>query len=510
MEAKDAVQETAVALESLTKSLNKLRILSSKSRTRLTDAAVHAILRWLDPLEYHLVAPLVCKQWRNCIRRGDTGGWKPRVVLLNLRIVLGTPNAHAHDDDQEKEGNVSAVARKPQTLITQPAPLNHWTVLPSQYCKATQTCMAGEGMVVQTTLENTPRDPEKVAEFLNGILAMLIKRVRWWCNRTDGSSTAGACNPLTNAPNVSLVPWQVTIMDALKGDQKLAFGEILARFSPRVVEVHQPPSDILTHVLKAGAPVQVLKLAGVASDNIPDFVQIRQLSELVCLELSGRPSDQAATSANTNSTASVSIDDHLMSLKDAKTLRDLSIDGLYPAPADKFQTFVDIVVPQLIDLKTLYIDKLSQRQSSHEKTGIDPIVLAKLVNHPNLENIFCLKDLTEEFLQALEKLPKGEPSRSLRSVFVFYESSTRESLHKNLKLLAKAFPHIRRLSLNLNQSISAHDVLATLEEAKAWPGLDWRDVVVEQIALNVNEIAQWVRGNLTDDTGFKIRWKGLR
>ncbi|KAJ3159546.1 hypothetical protein HDU86_001555 [Geranomyces michiganensis] len=528
----EAAQQVVSATDNLTEALAKLAVTSEPGRLVLTDSVVIAILRWLEPLEYHVVAPLVNKQWRRCIRRDGRSGWKPRVVLLNLRVVLPdhqTAGAPQHPPVADIE------LPKPKILITHPAPLDHWTVLPEEYAQATQTRMAGEGISVQTTLENAPRDPDRVREFLNGVLAMLIRRVRWWCERMDalepsGNQVASSVCPseysdedgdaeeddarLANAPNVSLVPWQVTLIGCGKKAGNLdALSDLLAGFAPHVVEMHQPPENILNHLVAAStAPIHVLKLTGIGKDDLPDLTRIGQLQNLVCLELSGRtdvgPTTPLSDVAHAN---------HFCPLAElAGSLRELRIGCGYPIPQDQYRSLVQHVLLKLTSLRILFIDKLLQESPAAAAigtlpaVGVDPALLAKLIFLPHLEELYCLKNITPEFFAAVGTPPR--PAPVLRTLSVYYESLTSpDDLRAALVLFAKHFPYVTRLSLNLNLALSARQVLDVLAEAKKWPGLDWKDVVIEQIPMTVQNIALWGRLNIAESSsGFAIRWKGVR
>ncbi|KAJ3145840.1 hypothetical protein HDU89_006892 [Geranomyces variabilis] len=526
----DAAHAAAKAADDLSEALTRLALTRAPRRVVMTDDAIDKILRWLPPLEYHVVAPLVSKQWRRCIRRAKSGGgWKPRVVLLNLRILH--PDHAAETLNHAADGSELP---KPKILITHPAPLNYWTVLPEEFCEATQTRMAGEGISVQTTLENAPRDPERVREFLNGVLAMLIRRVRWWCERTDALEPSGDkvgssvrsddaadddsdedARRLANAPNISLIPWQVTLVGSGKQAGNLdELSDLIANFAPRVVELSQPPPNILDHLVTANAPIHILKLTGVEQDNMPDLTRIGQLRDLVCLELSGGP----VTEQPPSPPAEDALANHLLPLAGlAGTLRELRIGCGYPIPTDHFRSFVQQVLVKLTSLRILYVDKLVQQKpagaavpgTAAVTVGAEPALLAQLVYLCNLTELYCLKDLTPEFFAAVG--PPPSPVPELRTLSVFYESlTTPEALHAVLVLFAKHFPYLTRLSLNLNKSLSARQVLDVLTPAKQWLGLEWKHVVVEQIPMGVQDIALWGRLNIADSPGFGIRWKGLR
>ncbi|KAJ3180495.1 hypothetical protein HDU87_002004 [Geranomyces variabilis] len=526
----DAAHAAAKATDELSDALTRLSLTRAPRRVVMTDDALNKILRWLPPLEYHVVAPLVSKQWRRCIRRATNGrGWKSRVVLLNLRILL--PDHAAETLSQADDGSELP---KPKILITHPAPLNYWTVLPEEFCEATQTRMAGEGISVQTTLRKAPRDPERVREFLNGVLAMLIRRVRWWCERTDALEPSGdkvgssvrsdeegdgdsdeEDARLANAPNISLIPWQVTLVGSGKQAGNVdELSDLLAGFAPRVVELSQPPTNILDHLVTANAPIHILKLTGVGWDDMPNLARIGQFRDLRCLELSGRPvADQPPLAP-----AEDALVNHLLPLAElAGTLRELRIGCGYPIPTDKFRSFVQQVLVKLTSLRILYVDKLVQQKptgaalsgTAAVTVGAEPALLAQLIYLPNLTELYCLKDLTPEFFAAVG--PPPNPVPELRTLSVFYELlTTPEDLHAVLVLFAKHFPYLNRLSLNLNKSLSARQVLDVLAPAKQWLGLEWKHVVVEQIPMGVHDIALWGRLNLGDSRGFGIRWKGVR
>ncbi|KAI8819696.1 uncharacterized protein EV422DRAFT_568657 [Fimicolochytrium jonesii] len=209
-------------MDPVTEDLASLSLQSSLPRSTrpnpLPCPLIRRIVSFLGPLEYHLVAPLVCKQWHRCIRRrkheGDVWVWNPRVVLVNLVLVPEAVRESDEDEDKGKprvgvvgeEGNgasdegsdgntkdantkdasrTTRTTRRRQkrlakTLIERPAPLLHWTYLPKEIRDATQATVAGEGMVVQVGLESVPGDEAELREFLNGLLAMLMYRARAW------------------------------------------------------------------------------------------------------------------------------------------------------------------------------------------------------------------------------------------------------------------------------------------------------------------------------------------
>ncbi|KAJ3006760.1 hypothetical protein HKX48_009486 [Thoreauomyces humboldtii] len=498
--------DAANALEALSTALSGLR-LTRKGPATIPDAAIQRILHFTEPFTFHLVAPLVNRQWRRCARRiapalrgaeekedieGSSeedehrGGWAPRVVMMDLRIVGGGGEGGA------------------RTLMEVPRPFaNGWREIESTFHSATGTRWSGEGLTVQVPIDAAPMDSTGATTFLNGVLGMLLLRIGWWTTRTEEEARRlGRWS--VRPPNVSVVPCQITVEEGVDGDR---VGKVLQALRPRCIEVHHGGiGDVVGLFADRCEGVERLSISGVGSQGL-DFKRVGELKRLVALEIDGkRPVAPSATKPAEITTDSKPVSppsNHLAPLSSVgQTLQELRIGGRYPLPNADHSAFLELLVglPKLLILHT---DVLTCR-ASQEGHGVDPKLLASLFHTP-LTELYCLNDPTPEFYSALPEVPA-----SLETLSIFHTNPTMDSLRDSFGLLRKHFPNVLVLRVNCNLKITAADILPVLIEAKKWEDCRWRNVLVEQVPVKVEDVSGWARCNLSDERGFKIRWRGVR
>ncbi|KND02627.1 uncharacterized protein SPPG_01716 [Spizellomyces punctatus DAOM BR117] len=454
----NAAIDVVHALESLSTSLTNLHVSSPSAKcTVLSDDALYALLRWLDPLEYHVIAPLVCKQWWRCVRMNKDGTWRPRVVLMNLVLWTGE-GASAGQWKEQCSKAKKQVQSVPKTTITRPLPLEYWTVLPKSYAETTGSCMAGEGVTVCTTVEHVPVDRTQLGEYLNAILGMLLMRVNW----------SHPLDDTRRVPNVSIVPWQITLPQGLSPRFKEQFVTLLKDMCPRVVEMHFPPRDVVEWLTPVAEDLWVLRLGNIRKEDPVEWDNIGKFTVLKRLEINGAANEPKDTAKSEINLAALSLLSHLCELH-------IGPNYALPDPA--------ILLP-LTSLRILSIPP---------QTPCTPDLVLLL---KTLDTLYGLTDPTPSFWTAVP------PSPPLTLLSIVLTDPTLDTLRETLGSLS-VFPRLKFVTIK-PANLTSDGVLGVLKEFRGV--LKVLGVRIEGVAMRVKDVGDWAAFNLVEE-GFKVRWK---
>ncbi|KAJ3088111.1 hypothetical protein HDU96_004242, partial [Phlyctochytrium bullatum] len=189
----------------------------SGSERLCTELQIHqAIANNMDPADFHLVAPLVSRAWRDHVRS------RPRPVLLNLRLVVS---------GREKPPQLAPSQPGPVPVrLTRPVPTQNYNDLPERYARVVgRRC--GEYMTATCDFEAFPGSVEGVKAFLLQVVAA----VRGWLPGKTGGAGDGERKEIECAKNkVVVIPMEIQVSGAqLKTPVDLEkFSKILAILDP--------------------------------------------------------------------------------------------------------------------------------------------------------------------------------------------------------------------------------------------------------------------------------------
>ncbi|KAJ3413460.1 hypothetical protein HDV05_008029 [Chytridiales sp. JEL 0842] len=238
----------------------------------------HRILSYLDPYTLNRVATLVCKPWHTFIRS------RPRIVLLNLRVIITDKDPNAPTGFQPlnvcdvslpplqhhfplPEPPKTTTNDKPQAYfktgckkcvsnvrLSHPTPLESFCRVPERYHDRLGGFQyAGEGLVVTTTWDMAPDSCKSLCAFLQTLHSIVSKWLPTTTPRNRTNNTNTALQQGGGKDLLALIPWEIQLTPA--GRSRLEtpvelerLGRVFGVYSPRVVKYAFPP-PILMHLL---------------------------------------------------------------------------------------------------------------------------------------------------------------------------------------------------------------------------------------------------------------------
>ncbi|KAJ3330486.1 hypothetical protein HDU76_005565 [Blyttiomyces sp. JEL0837] len=195
------------------------------SSAPLPTTFLDKILGFLQPSEFHLLAPSVCRRWHQLIRSNH-----PRVILLNLRLV-GNPESADEKPNNAGQSNHGYVS------IRRPAPLDSFSLIPAALQSRFGTTFAGEGVVVTCDFKFVPESLDGLKELVGGIEEKVRKFL---------GGNAGVLKQ-----TVHVLPWEVQLSGNHNLDQPEELSKlmkVLTYLDTHVLKMAFPPS-VLPHIL---------------------------------------------------------------------------------------------------------------------------------------------------------------------------------------------------------------------------------------------------------------------
>ncbi|KAJ3284406.1 hypothetical protein HK104_009969 [Borealophlyctis nickersoniae] len=480
---------TEEALSALTENLNSVSLIDDQAffidSTKLPDKVLLGIFNRLDPHDYHRVAPRVCRRFHKLIRLNPTTKLpNPRVILLNVHLLVPKTPTPA--------GPAIGSGR---CRCTPPLPLDTWTPLPTCYVDATQVRTAGEGLVVQANFDRVPVDRAGLAGFLNCTLAALVGRLP----RSDSHS-----------PNVSVVPWEVTVLSPLRSDEdKVRLAAILARLSPRVVTIVSPPPDVMSLLPPS--------IVAVRLENILrrlDFAPVERLENLAKLEIDGplggiegqsdsdSDSDVSITPATVNGAPTC----HLAPLATRKsTLQTLRIGQWYPL------TSYTTLIPTLCKMSNLHLLHIKGLYQGDQI----PSDLANLFcSLTTLREFDAISDVDQAFWDAVkDRLAKANTQLSIRRLVLEYTEPSIDVISAAIRSVSTLVPSCLQLMFRLHgngKEVETDAVLEVLEEIRKSGRRGLRNVVIRGVTLPLGDIPKIAEFNFrAPGGGVTVSFRGV-
>ncbi|KAJ3108298.1 hypothetical protein HDU96_007553 [Phlyctochytrium bullatum] len=247
-----ATDRTSHAREDL-KNYYLARITQWPFKFKASDRIQQTILANMDPFEFHRLAPLVSKSWRNYVRN------RPRPVALTLRLVVSPSRVNAVAETTNGVPDEAHAAKSVMTL-TRPAPTLSFTPLPERYAKLLGA-FAGEHTVATCDFDSFPATVDGVKAFFIHVTALL----RNWAD------TPSALDKHIN--QIAVVPLELQLSGAQLVEpldlEKLS--KIIAILDPRVVKISRPPA-IIFHLLSPN--IETLHLTVFPRDEPIDFTPL--------------------------------------------------------------------------------------------------------------------------------------------------------------------------------------------------------------------------------------------
>ncbi|KAI9357018.1 hypothetical protein DFJ73DRAFT_821849 [Zopfochytrium polystomum] len=472
--------------------------------------AQDSVLAHLAPPELLLLAPLVCKRWRRAVR----SSLSPRVVLLNLRLIVSAPknrgaaaaascgppppaapdNSNNADGPGLPPGNLhllnDGLADRPSArasaiasvTIQRPAPLDAFCFIPADTAARLglrPLAAAGEGTVVTCKFEDVPTTVEGLQAFLDAIKTVL----RGWL-----PSKALFPDDEDESRRIVLVPWEVQISghDSITAPEDLqSLARLLAFFNPSIFKIAFPP-PILLHLLPPG--IQVLHLFTCRQHIDPiDFSPLRQLA-------SGQPSngprfgsslvrlvlDSPLDPVETDNKGYVDAED----LEDlrflAPTLKELGVGGYFPLT--NYRELLPIL-REMKNLTRLTIKGLDQ-------SDIPPSDLAETLRClTNLESLNDLCNVDSTFWAALVT-SSTPPAPRLRELTLLWDHPSTLLIRVGLVGVLRCFPKsLKNLRIDLTavEDITAPPVPTPQEDDRQTPEDAAHETVQRLAGLSIDE-----------------------
>ncbi|KAJ3055998.1 hypothetical protein HK097_008487 [Rhizophlyctis rosea] len=379
------------------------------------------------------------------------------------------------------EGHPTIQPNRGRCTCTSPLPLASFVTLPDTYTKATQTRIAGEGLVVNVDLQTFPADRASLSAFMTCTLKALTSRL-----------------PTNPPPNVSVVPWEVELLNPLPDTdvvkQKLA--SMLASLQPRVIGITSPPSDIFPLLPKSTVALRLTSVR--ESLNFTDVSS--HLPYLARLDIDGPPpkldgSDSASISSESASSETFS---SLSCL--SNTLHELRIGQWYPV--DSYTSLLP-TLSALRKLKILHIHGLYQGDQTAEQ-------LADLIAAlPDLTELHGLGHVDKSFWDELRKVGGA---KQLLELTLEWENVDREVILAALEGIVQSAPNLVELKLRIWEEGEAAsgmgEVLEILKGFRERAQTKLRVVRVQGVPLRIFDIPKWADFNLSHD-GFRASYQPL-
>ncbi|KAJ3196059.1 hypothetical protein HDU67_004157, partial [Dinochytrium kinnereticum] len=384
----------------------------------------------MDPVDFHRVAPIVSKKWRQFIRD------RPRPVLLNLRLLV------------ESESN--NVAQSVGVKVTRPAPLPGFN--------AVKSGESGEGTIVTCSFYDVPDTLEGIKEFMDRVTGVL----RSWMPDKSFGGVDGL------KEKVVVVPWEVQLSGPqLKSPKDLdRLSKILAFLDPRVVKISRPPT-IIFHLLPAN--VNILHLMCNPRDDAVDFSALDALDvekksasppirfgkKLHRIVLDGPVVTDESPSAPVDGEFEDEGDevedisgmydpDDLAPIANLKSLKDLRIGTFFPL-ADYTDLIPTII--QLKALKTISIRGLYYGDQPGE-------LLANLfISLPNLTTFSNIGDPVESMWPFFAQAGTAKSVTKLKTLSLSFEDPVLWHVEKCIRGVVETLPSVQTLRLSFGATI---------------------------------------------------------
>ncbi|KAJ3192872.1 hypothetical protein HK101_005819 [Irineochytrium annulatum] len=487
----------------------------------IEEGVIAAILRRLDPTEYHQIAPFICKQWHKIIRS------KPRPVLLNLRIVFSASSSSLANASPAASSSSQAATTTAGTAgdvrITTPVPLDDFTPVPAKFKQLGS--VVGEGCVATMQFATVPDTPEGLTALIKTMMAVLVSRAPRRIHPgfyVDGSE--GIENP------VVLLPWEVQISgDQLTDPKDLGkLSKILAILDPRVLKIARPPT-ILFHLLPPN--ISILHLICYSKDDVVDFSPLSGLSKaqstivapfgrsLVQLTLESPVLGEEGVNGSAVAPHADEEDDEsgmyepedLEPLVHVTSLRILNIGMFFPILD---LTGLIPILCKMQSLKDLSVRGLYQGDQP-------PEALASLVTSlPNLKHLGILSDLWVEFWAELKN--RQPFTSNLDRLHLAFDQPTFNYVREAITGAIQQLPNLRELRMTIGENkcdilspkiiVQMVEGIQELQKLGELPKTALRILSVSGMPMSMESIMVMGRHNINSvpNGGISVRIKASR